>query len=66
MWKRDTFLRNAVSVGQDNIDFFYDVNSSKYYIYYQKFESIQEATTAIELKGTEPYNAKMSIVKIEN
>ncbi len=64
--KRDDFLTKAVAAGQSKIDFFYDVNSSKYYIYYENFDNIQEANNALNAKGSKPYNSKMSIVKIEN
>ncbi|MEZ4855801.1 MAG: PorP/SprF family type IX secretion system membrane protein [Gelidibacter sp.] len=64
--KRDEFLTKAVSAGQSNIDFFYDVNTSKYYIYYEKFDTIEAANDALKSKGNKPYNSKMSIVKIEN
>ena len=64
--KRDDFLTKVVSTGQNNIDFFYDVNSSKYFIYYEKFDNVQEANKALETKGSTPYNGNMSIVKIEN
>ena len=64
--KRDEFLRNAVASGQNNINFFYDVTSSKYFIYYENFDDIESAQRALQSKGNEPYNVKMSIVKIEN
>ncbi|GAA4299868.1 PorP/SprF family type IX secretion system membrane protein [Aestuariibaculum suncheonense] len=64
--KRDQFLQRAVEAGQKNIDFFFDVNTSKYYIYHQKFDSIESAKRALDNKGPEPYNSKMSMVKIEN
>ena len=64
--KRDEFLRKAVAAGQANIDFFFDVTTSKYYIYYQKFNDINSARNAMELEGSKPYNSKMSMVKIEN
>ncbi|UKM64227.2 PorP/SprF family type IX secretion system membrane protein [Flavobacteriaceae bacterium GSB9] len=63
--KRDEFLTKAVSAGRSDIDFFFDVNTSKYYIYYQKFDDINQARSALSKKGTEPYNSKMSMVKIE-
>ena len=47
------------------VDFFYDINSSKYFIYYKKFRSIEDARKAIQLDNSKPYNSKMSIVKIE-
>ncbi|MCK7590693.1 PorP/SprF family type IX secretion system membrane protein [Subsaxibacter sp. CAU 1640] len=64
--KRDDFVTKVVASGRRDIDFFYDVNTSKYYIYYQKFDSIEEANNALSSKGDRPYNTKMSIVKIEN
>jgi type IX secretion system PorP/SprF family membrane protein len=64
--KRDAFLTKAVSTGLTNINFFYDVNTSKYYIYYEKFNSIERANNAMKSKGSEPYNSKTSMVKIEN
>ena len=63
---RDDFLTKAVSAGLSNVNFFFDVNTSKYYIYAEKYDSIGDATNALQAKGTKPYNAKMSIVKIEN
>ena len=64
--KRNEFITKVVASGERNVEFFYDVNTSKYFIYYQKFETIQEANQALQLKGTKAYNIKMSIVKIEN
>ena len=64
--KRDAFLTKAVASGQSNINFFYDVNTSKYFIYYDKFDNIEEAKKALQTKGSTPYNGKMSIAKIEN
>ncbi|QBN19224.1 PorP/SprF family type IX secretion system membrane protein [Flavobacterium nackdongense] len=63
--KRDEFLTKTVASGQSNIDFLYDVKSGKYFIYYDKFDSIGEAQMAIENKENKPYNSKMSMVKIE-
>ena len=65
--KRDEFLKKAVAAGQKDIDFFFDVNTSKYYIYYEKFDSIGDAKSSLDSnKGSKPYNSKMSMVKIEN
>ena len=63
--KRDEFLTKTISAGQPKVDFFYDINSSKYFIYYKKFRSIEDARKAIQLDNSKPYNSKMSIVKIE-
>jgi len=64
--QRDAFLTKAVAAGQSNIDFFYDITSSKYFIYYQKFDYIETASRALKNKNGAPYNGKMSMVKIEN
>ncbi len=64
--KRDEFITKAVAAGQKNINFFYDVNTSKYYIYYEKFDDIETAQRALQAQGSLPYNGKMSMVKIEN
>ncbi|MBF8150648.1 PorP/SprF family type IX secretion system membrane protein [Winogradskyella sp. F6397] len=63
---RDEFLTKVVASGRTNVDFFHDVNTSKYYIYYDKVDDIASANRALEAKGNRPYNGKMSIVKIEN
>ncbi|WP_055445938.1 PorP/SprF family type IX secretion system membrane protein [Lacinutrix mariniflava] len=65
--KRNDFLTKVVQSGRTDVNFFYDINSSKYYIYYAKFDNIQSANTSLNAnKGTTFYNSKMSIVKIEN
>ncbi|MEG0848224.1 MAG: hypothetical protein RSH24_00065, partial [Flavobacterium sp.] len=64
--KRDEFLRKAVAAGRADVNFFYNVTTSKYYIYYDKFDGLPEATKALEAKGSKPYNGKMAIVKVEN
>ncbi|MUU77037.1 PorP/SprF family type IX secretion system membrane protein [Winogradskyella endarachnes] len=64
--RRDEFLTKVVSAGRTDIDFFHDVSTSKYYIYYEKHTNISDANKALKTKGNRPYNGKMSIVKIEN
>ena len=64
--KRNDFVTKVVASGRTDVDFFYDVNTSEYYIYYDKFNSIEEANEALKSKGNKPYNKKMSLVKIEN
>lgn len=66
MDKRDDFLRKVVASGEDNIDFFFDVSTNKYYVYQEKFNSIGQANNALQSKGNKPYTSKMSIVKIED
>jgi hypothetical protein len=63
--KRDAFVTKTVASGDKNVNFFYDGNSSKYFIYDAKFDNLQEATQLLEEKGSKPYNGKMVIVKIE-
>jgi type IX secretion system PorP/SprF family membrane protein len=63
--KRDAFVTKTVASGDKNVNFFYDSNSSKYFIYEAKFDNLQEATQVLEDKGSKPYNSKMVIVKIE-
>ncbi|MFI1744150.1 PorP/SprF family type IX secretion system membrane protein [Thalassobellus sediminis] len=64
--KRDEFLRKVIASGQNNVNFFFDVNTSKYYIYYNKYDYIDSAKNAMKSKENKPYNSKMSMVKIEN
>jgi hypothetical protein len=64
--KRDEFLTKAVASGRSDVNFFYNIATSKYYIYYEKFDGLPEATKALEAKGNKPYNGKMAIVKVEN
>ncbi|MCB6063784.1 PorP/SprF family type IX secretion system membrane protein [Flavobacterium psychrophilum] len=63
--KRDAFVKKAIQAGQKDIDFFYNASNGNYYIYYDRQNQIQEATTAMESKGSKPYNGKMVIVKVE-
>ena len=63
--KRDAFITKAIQAGQTNIDFFYNASNGTYYIYYQKLTEIQDATKAMEAKGSKPFNGKMVIVKVE-
>jgi hypothetical protein len=64
--KRDDFVKKVVASGRTDVDFFFDVSTSKYYIYYQKFDTIEEANEALKSKGNRPFNEKMSLTKIEN
>ncbi|MCA0132728.1 PorP/SprF family type IX secretion system membrane protein [Winogradskyella alexanderae] len=64
--KRDDFVKKVIASGRQDVDFFYDVSTSKYYIYTDKFDSLEEANEALNQKGSRPYNTKMSLMKIEN
>jgi hypothetical protein len=63
--KRDDFLKKAIQSGQKNIDFFYNAGNSSYYIYYEKFDDLGLANTALDAKGNKSYNGKMTIVKVD-
>ena len=64
--RRNDFVTKVIASGRTDVDFIYDVSTSKYYIYYDKFDSIVQANEAMKSKGKRPYNVKMSLVKIEN
>ena len=64
--KRNEFITMVIESGELDIDFFYDVNTSKYYIYTKKFPDIQQANNLLNTKSSKPYNKNLSIVKIEN
>jgi len=64
--KRDEFLIQVISSGYSEVDFFYDVSTSEYYIYSKKFNSIQEAEIALRTNKNKPYNEKVTLIKIEN
>jgi hypothetical protein len=64
--KLKDFLTKVVASGEKAVDFFFDVNTNKYYIYSEMYSDINGATEALQSKGSQPYNEKMSIVKIEN
>ncbi|AOW08863.1 PorP/SprF family type IX secretion system membrane protein [Flavobacterium gilvum] len=63
--KRDAFVTKTVAAGQRDVNFFFDANSSKYFIYEAMFDNLDEATQALGEKGKKPYNEKMVIVKIQ-
>ena len=64
--KRDKFLTQVISSGFKEVDFFFDVNTSEYYIYSKKFSNINEAERSLNSKKEKPYNQKINIIKIEN
>ncbi len=64
--RRNDFVTKVVASGRTDVDFIYDVSTSKYYIYYDKFDNVNQANEAMKSKGNRPYNVKMSLVKIEN
>ncbi|MFH6970008.1 PorP/SprF family type IX secretion system membrane protein [Flavobacterium petrolei] len=64
--KRDSFVTKTVASGEPKINFFYDVKSTNYFIYSDKFDNLQEATRTLESRGSKPYNGKMVLVRVEN
>jgi len=64
--KRDEFVTKVVASGEKDVNFFFDVKTNKYFIYYEKFDSISQAKNALDQKGSKPYNSKMSLIKIDN
>ncbi len=64
--KRDEFLVQVISSGYNEVDFFYDVNTSEYYIYSKKFNAISDAENALRTNLDKPYNQNITIIKIEN
>ena len=64
--KRDSFVTKTIAAGESKINFFYDVKSTNYFIYSEKFDNLQEATRTLESRGDKPYNGKMVMVRVEN
>ncbi|WP_226696426.1 PorP/SprF family type IX secretion system membrane protein [Neotamlana sargassicola] len=64
--KRDDFVRKVLQFGDSNVDFFYDVNSSKYYIYTKVFNDLASARSAMQNNKSTLYLSKSSIVNIQN
>ncbi|VXB29615.1 conserved hypothetical protein [Flavobacterium sp. 9R] len=64
--KRDAFLTKAVASGMKNVAFYYDANTSSYYIYSTMFDNLQEAQQEMKTKASNPSTSKMVIVKVEN
>ena len=63
--KRDAFLTKAVASGMKNVSFYYDANTSSYYIYSTMFDNLQEAQQEIKTKASNPSTSKMVIIKVE-
>jgi type IX secretion system PorP/SprF family membrane protein len=64
--KRDEFLKAVMASGNKDVSFFYDVNTSKYYIYSTRFNSLSEANKAMTNADSKAFNENMSMIKIEN
>ncbi len=64
--KRDEFVKKVIASGYPSVNFFYDINTSKYYIYSDKTTSLQSANEKLDNQNNAPYRSRMSIIKIEN
>ncbi len=64
--KRDEFVKKVIASGYSNVNFFYDINTSKYYIYSDKTTSLQSANEKLDNQNNAPYASRISIIKIEN
>ena len=51
--------------GGSNVNFFYNLHNSTYYVYISKAESMTNANQELKAKGTKTYNKNMFIVKVE-
>ena len=64
--ERDAFIKSLKSKGLPNIHFFFDPETSHYYVYNESFSDIKLATKALQLKANNPSYNKMFIVKVED
>ena len=64
--KRDEFLVQVISSGNKEVDFFFSVSTSEYYIYCKRFDNINETQSTLVSKSDEAYYEKLNIIKIEN
>lgn len=64
--KRDKFLVQVISSGNKEVDFFFNVSTSEYYIYSKRFDNINETQRELASKSDEAYYEKLNIIKIEN
>jgi hypothetical protein len=63
---RDEFVKKVIASGYPNVNFFYDINTSKYYIYSDKTTSLQSANEKLDNQNNASYESRISIIKIEN
>jgi hypothetical protein len=64
--KRDLFINELKSSNINEIGFFFDSVSNKYFVFHKKFDSLETAKLALQSKANIAYNGKMAIVKVEN
>ena len=59
------YLTTVVKSGGSNVNFFYNLHNSTYYVYIGKQDTMGAANQALKAKGTKTYNKNMFIVKVE-
>ncbi len=59
------YLSTILKAGAQNVNFFYNIHNSTYYVYSETAETMGEAYQALKVKGTKTYNQNMIIVKVE-
>ena len=64
--ERDSFVATALQSGAVNVQSFFNIYKSLYYVYIAKYTNLNDAIEAQKVKGTTAYNKKMFIVKVEN
>ena len=64
--RRNEFVTKVVLFGEPSVEFFYDVKTSMYYIFSNKFDTVKAAKTYIKSITQLPYMSEISIVKVEN
>ncbi|GAA4967225.1 SPOR domain-containing protein [Algibacter aquimarinus] len=62
--KRDDFLTKLRATENQDIDFFFDSESSNYFIYNQKYDTLEAATKALKSNETSPLYNNMFLVKV--
>jgi hypothetical protein len=64
--KRDLFIDDLKSNGINDIGFFFDSVSNKYFIYHKKFDTLDTAKLELQSSATLAYKGRMAIIKVEN
>ncbi|MFH4963757.1 SPOR domain-containing protein [Gaetbulibacter sp. M235] len=64
--KRDVFIDELKASSINDVGFFFDSVSNKYFVFYKKFDSLETAKQALQSKANLTYNGKIAIVKVEN
>ncbi len=63
---RDAFVKKVIASGYSDVNYFYNINTSKYYIYIDKVDSIASADEKLSIKNEVPFAEKVSIIQIDN